>query len=93
MVGMSDQSHLTRHFKRIAGITPGRYRNMSISFKLSGLTTPPLHRNKSELLLDKGYLRFACKKSVSQDLGTTDEGFCLLRDLCAGNPEPSCNHN
>lgn len=34
-VGMSDQAHLTRHFKRIVGITPGRYRNMnmSISFK------------------------------------------------------------
>lgn len=32
-VGMSDQSHLTRHFKRIVGITPGRYRSMSISFK------------------------------------------------------------
>jgi AraC-like DNA-binding protein len=32
-VGMSDQSHLTRHFKRILGITPGHYRNMSISFK------------------------------------------------------------
>ena len=32
-VGMSDQSHLTRHFKRIVGTTPGRYRNMSISFK------------------------------------------------------------
>jgi len=32
-VGMSDQSHLTRHFKKIVGITPGRYRNMSISFK------------------------------------------------------------
>lgn len=32
-VGMSDQSHLTRHFKRIVGITPGHYRKMSISFK------------------------------------------------------------
>ncbi len=25
-VGFTDQSHLTRHFKRILGITPGRYR-------------------------------------------------------------------
>ncbi len=25
-VGFADQSHLTRHFKRILGITPGRYR-------------------------------------------------------------------
>jgi AraC-like DNA-binding protein len=25
--GFFDQSHLTRHFKRILGITPGRYRN------------------------------------------------------------------
>lgn len=25
--GFFDQSHLTRHFKRITGITPGRYRN------------------------------------------------------------------
>jgi AraC-like DNA-binding protein len=32
-VGMSDQSHLTRHFKRIVGITPGQYRQMSTSFK------------------------------------------------------------
>ncbi|NJK49324.1 helix-turn-helix transcriptional regulator [Candidatus Gracilibacteria bacterium] len=32
-VGMSDQSHLTRHFKRIFGITPGCYRKMSTSFK------------------------------------------------------------
>jgi AraC-like DNA-binding protein len=26
-VGFYDQSHLTRHFKRILGVTPGRYRN------------------------------------------------------------------
>lgn len=32
-VGMSDQSHLTRHFKRIVGVTPGHYRKMSTSFK------------------------------------------------------------
>jgi AraC-like DNA-binding protein len=32
-VGMSDQSHLTRHFKRIVGITPGQYRQISTSFK------------------------------------------------------------
>ena len=32
-VAMSDQSHLSRHFKRIVGIAPGRYRSMSISFK------------------------------------------------------------
>lgn len=32
-VGMSDQSHLTRHFKRIVGVTPGQYRRMSTSFK------------------------------------------------------------
>lgn len=32
-VGMSDQSHLTRHFKRIVGVTPGSYRQMSLSFK------------------------------------------------------------
>ena len=25
-VGFADQSHLTRHFKRIVGVTPGRYR-------------------------------------------------------------------
>jgi AraC-like DNA-binding protein len=25
--GFFDQSHLTRHFKRILGVTPGRYRN------------------------------------------------------------------
>jgi AraC-like DNA-binding protein len=25
--GFSDQSHLTRHFKRILGVTPGQYRN------------------------------------------------------------------
>jgi AraC-like DNA-binding protein len=32
-VGMADQSHLNRHFKRIVGISPGQYRQMSISFK------------------------------------------------------------
>lgn len=32
-VGMCDQSHLTRHFKQITGITPGHYRKMSISSK------------------------------------------------------------
>lgn len=32
-VGFSDQSHLTRHFKQIFGITPGQYRHMSTSFK------------------------------------------------------------
>ena len=32
-VGMSDQSHLNRHFKKIFGITPGCYRQMSTSFK------------------------------------------------------------
>ena len=26
--GFSDQSHLTRHFKRIAGVTPGQYRKI-----------------------------------------------------------------
>lgn len=36
-VGMSDQSHLTRHFKRISGITPGHYRTMSISSKTNSL--------------------------------------------------------
>ncbi|MEM9005609.1 MAG: AraC family transcriptional regulator [Cyanobacteria bacterium P01_F01_bin.86] len=32
-VGMADQSHLTRHFKQIFGVTPGYYRKMSTSFK------------------------------------------------------------
>jgi AraC-like DNA-binding protein len=32
-VGMADQSHLNRHFKRIVGISPGKYRKMSTSFK------------------------------------------------------------
>jgi AraC-like DNA-binding protein len=32
-VGMTDQSHLNRHFKRIVGISPGQYRTMSTSFK------------------------------------------------------------
>lgn len=32
-VGMADQSHLNRHFKRIVGISPGQYRRMSTSFK------------------------------------------------------------
>ncbi len=27
-VGFFDQSHLTRHFRRIVGVTPGRYRQM-----------------------------------------------------------------
>ncbi len=33
-VGMSDQSHLTRHFKKIFGITPGYYRQISTYAKL-----------------------------------------------------------
>ena len=28
-VGMADQSHLNRHFKKIFGITPGCYRSTS----------------------------------------------------------------
>jgi AraC-like DNA-binding protein len=28
-VGMSDQSHLNRHFKRIVGVTPGHYRRVT----------------------------------------------------------------
>jgi AraC-like DNA-binding protein len=32
-VGLADQSHLNRHFKRIVGISPGQYRKMSTSFK------------------------------------------------------------
>lgn len=28
-VGMSDQSHLNRHFKRIVGVTPGQYRQIA----------------------------------------------------------------
>ena len=27
--GFYDQSHLTRHFKRLVGVTPGRYRGSS----------------------------------------------------------------
>jgi AraC-like DNA-binding protein len=27
-VGFADQSHLTRHFKRLVGVTPGRYRTV-----------------------------------------------------------------
>jgi len=30
-VGFSDQSHLTRHFKRILGFTPGSYRHASLA--------------------------------------------------------------
>lgn len=30
-VGFSDQSHLNRHFKRIVGISPGRYRMMTVA--------------------------------------------------------------
>ncbi len=26
--GFADQSHLTRHFKRLTGITPGKYRRI-----------------------------------------------------------------
>ena len=33
VVRMADQSHLTCHFKRIVGISPGQYRRMSTSFK------------------------------------------------------------
>jgi AraC-like DNA-binding protein len=32
-VGMADQSHLTRRFKRIVGVTPGHYHRMSMSAK------------------------------------------------------------
>lgn len=32
-VGFADQSHLTRYFKRIYGMTPAQYRQMATSFK------------------------------------------------------------
>ncbi len=32
LVGMSDQSHLNRHFKRVFGITPGYYRSRLIGY-------------------------------------------------------------
>lgn len=35
-VGFHDQSHLTRHFKRIAGTTPGRYARHARSRGLQG---------------------------------------------------------
>jgi AraC-like DNA-binding protein len=36
-VGLYDQSHLTRHFKRVVGITPGRYaRNKDTGFRGPG---------------------------------------------------------
>ena len=31
--GFADQAHLTRHFKRLVGVTPGRYRATSRTFK------------------------------------------------------------
>ncbi len=31
--GFADQSHFTRHFKRMTGVTPGQYRKTAISFK------------------------------------------------------------
>jgi AraC-like DNA-binding protein len=31
--GFADQSHLTRHFKRLVGVTPGNFRPMSKTFK------------------------------------------------------------
>lgn len=33
-VGFADQSHLTRHFKRILGVTPGRYRRAAMGAEL-----------------------------------------------------------
>ncbi len=36
LTGFADQSHFTRHFKRMTGVTPGQYRKIAISFK----TTP-----------------------------------------------------
>ncbi|MFI7238504.1 helix-turn-helix domain-containing protein [Streptomyces cyaneofuscatus] len=39
-VGFHDQSHLTRHFKRIAGTTPGRYARRARSQGLQGLQQP-----------------------------------------------------
>lgn len=38
-VGMSDQSHLNRHFKRIVGVTPGRYRQMSNGWRSTSFKT------------------------------------------------------
>ncbi len=33
-VGFADQSHLTRHFKRLTGITPGKYRRIVQEIRL-----------------------------------------------------------
>jgi AraC-like DNA-binding protein len=33
MTGFTDQSHFSRHFKKMTGVTPGQYRNTAITYK------------------------------------------------------------
>lgn len=35
MTGFTDQSHFSRHFKKMTGVTPGQYRNTAITYKTS----------------------------------------------------------
>ena len=37
MTGFTDQSHFTRHFKKMTGVTPGQYQNTAITYKTSSL--------------------------------------------------------
>lgn len=43
-VGFADQSHFTRHFKRIIGVTPSKYAHMKLGFGENGDAAPPVNR-------------------------------------------------
>jgi len=44
MTGFTDQSHFTKHFKKMTGVTPGQYRKTAITYKTGSTSFPHTRR-------------------------------------------------